>query len=69
MTGNPQTIASLTTNPQAALELDKAYIPTRYPNAHPSGSPRRRYTRQEAERLIGYAEQILRFCENLLATL
>jgi len=54
---------------QAALELDKAYIPTRYPNAHPSGSPRRRYTRQEAERLIGYAEQILRFCENLLATL
>jgi len=22
-----------------ALELDKAYIPARYPNAHPSGSP------------------------------
>ena len=22
-----------------ALELDKAYIPTRYPNAHPSNSP------------------------------
>jgi len=21
------------------LELDKAYVPTRYPNAHPSGSP------------------------------
>ena len=54
---------------EIALELDKAYIPTRYPNAHPSGSPRRRYTRKEAERLIGYAEQILRFCENLLATI
>lgn len=27
---------------------DKAYIPTRYPNAHPSGSPRRRYTQAEA---------------------
>ena len=27
-----------------ALELDKAYIPTRYPNAHPSLSPMRRYT-------------------------
>ncbi|MEZ8217597.1 HEPN domain-containing protein [Candidatus Fervidibacteria bacterium JGI MDM2 SSWTFF-3-K9] len=52
-----------------ALELDKAYIPTRYPNAHPSGSPRRRYTRAEAERLISYAEQIFRFCEGLLATL
>ena len=35
-----------------ALELDKAYIPTRYPNAHPSGSPRRRYTKEEAMRLI-----------------
>ncbi len=52
-----------------ALELDKAYIPTRYPNAHPSGSPRRRYTRTEAERLIHHAEQILRFCEGLLTAL
>jgi HEPN domain-containing protein len=25
-----------------ALELDKAYIPARYPNAQPTGSPRRR---------------------------
>jgi HEPN domain-containing protein len=52
-----------------ALELDKAYIPTRYPDAHPSGLPRRRYTRTEAERLIVYAEQILRFCEGLFAAL
>jgi len=51
----------------AALELDKAYIPTRYPNAHPSGSPRRRYTREEALRLLGYAERIIRFCADLLA--
>jgi len=50
-----------------ALELDKAYIPTRYPNAHPSSSPRRRYTRREAERLIEYAEKIFRFCEGLLS--
>jgi len=28
----------------AGLELDKAYIPTRYPDAHPTGSPRDRYT-------------------------
>lgn len=52
-----------------ALELDKAYIPTRYPNAHPSGSPRTRYTRAEAERMIGYADRIVRFCEGLLSTL
>lgn len=50
-----------------ALELDKAYIPTRYPNAHPSGSPRQRYTEREAARLIGYAEAIVEFCASLLA--
>ncbi len=50
----------------AALELDKAYIPARYPNAHPSGSPRRRYTRTEADRLVQHAQQVVRFCEGLL---
>ncbi len=37
-------------------------IPTRYPNAHPSGSPRRRYTRTEAERMAAHAEKIVQFC-------
>lgn len=50
-----------------ALELDKAYILARYPNAHPSSSPRRRYTKREAERLVGYAEKIFRFCESVLS--
>ena len=53
----------------AALELDKAYISSRYPDAHPSGSPRRRYIRAEAERLIEYAAKIVRFCEGLLSAL
>ncbi len=48
------------------LELDKVYIPARYPDAHPSGSPRRRYTIGEANRLVKYAERIVRFCEGLL---
>lgn len=52
-----------------ALELDKAYIPTRYPNAHPSGSPRSRYTKAEADRMVGHADKILRFCEALLSAL
>lgn len=50
-----------------ALELDKAYIPTRYPNAHPSGAPRSRYTKEEAERLITHAEKIIKFCAHLLS--
>lgn len=50
-----------------ALELDKAYIPACYPNAHPSGSPRSRYTIQEAERLICHAQRIVEFCADLLS--
>jgi HEPN domain-containing protein len=53
----------------AALELDKTYIAARYPNAHPSGSPRRRYTRHEAERMVHHAEAILGFCEGVLSSL
>ena len=50
-----------------AMELDKAYIPTRYPNAIPEGAPFEIYTKEEAERLILYAEEILRFCKNILS--
>lgn len=51
------------------MELDKAYIASRYPNAHPSGSPRKRYSKNEAERLIEYAEKIYRFCSGILSEL
>lgn len=54
---------------EAAQELDKAYIPARYPNAHSSGAPTDLYNRTEGERLIEHAEQIVRFCEDLLAGL
>lgn len=50
-----------------AIELDKAYIPTRYPDAHQSGTPGQRYTGREAERLRGYAEEILDFSEGLVS--
>ena len=53
----------------AALELDKTYILARYPNAHPAGSPRRRYTRSEAERMVENADRIIKFCEGLLSSL
>ncbi|OGF52637.1 MAG: DNA-binding protein [Candidatus Fraserbacteria bacterium RBG_16_55_9] len=50
-----------------AYELDKAYIPARYPNAHPTGSPRERYIQEEARRLIRHAENIVKFCASLLS--
>jgi len=52
---------------ECALELDKAYIPTRYPNAHPFSSPRRRYTEREARRMIENAEKIVKFCKGVLS--
>jgi HEPN domain-containing protein len=50
----------------SALELDRAYIAARYPDAHPAGAPRNRYTRREAERMVTYAEQIVGFSEGHL---
>ena len=50
-----------------AKELDKAYIPTRYPNAHPEGAPYEAYTEGEARRLISYAEEIIKFCKDILS--
>ena len=55
--------------PDAALvdcakELDKHYIPTRYPNGFERGAPVDFYTRREAEQAIGNAEAILEFCRH-----
>lgn len=50
-----------------ALNLDKAYIPARYPNAHPSGYPAKRYSEPEAKKMVEDAEKIIRFCEGLLS--
>jgi HEPN domain-containing protein len=36
-------------------------------HAHPSGLPRRKYTREEAVRLTDYAEEIFTFCKSLLS--
>lgn len=50
-----------------AKELDKAHIPTRYPNAHPEGPPFEAYTEGEARRLISHAEKIVGFCKDILS--
>ena len=47
-----------------AKELDRHYIPARYPNFHPEGAPMDYYTKRDAERAVKYAEEIIRFCRN-----
>jgi HEPN domain-containing protein len=51
---------------EAALELDKVYIPARYPDAHQFGAPVSLYSSEEAERSIAHADEIVRFCKGLL---
>ena len=36
-------------------------------NAHPSGSPRQRFTHDEAARLVKHAQRIVDFCAGLLS--
>ncbi|MHC1628039.1 MAG: HEPN domain-containing protein [Candidatus Nezhaarchaeales archaeon] len=47
-----------------AKELDRHYIPTRYPNFHPEGAPLDYYTKEDAERAVNHAEEIIKFCKD-----
>ncbi len=51
---------------KAGKELDKHYIPARYPNSYPQGAPFDYYTEEEAKRAIDHTENILSFCESIL---
>ena len=53
----------------AALEFDKVYISSRYPDALPAGSPSTRYTLREADRMVGYAREVVQFCQGYLSRL
>ena len=50
-----------------ARALDKLYIATRYPNGLPAGAPADYFTREEAERAISQAEEIVAFCRGVLS--
>lgn len=48
----------------AARQLDRHYIPTRYPNAHAEGSPFRYYERRDSESAIDRARVLIAFVED-----
>lgn len=50
-----------------ARELDRFYIPARYPNGWPAGKPSDYFSSKESTHAIDCAEKIVRFCEDLLA--
>jgi len=47
---------------RSAMQLDKHYIPTRYPNGFDSGAPKEYYTDEDAHEAIEDAQTIYDFC-------
>lgn len=51
-----------------ARELDRHYIPSRYPNAHPSGTPHETYDEVVSRRAIEAAEKVIDFVRRILGS-
>ena len=51
----------------AAVLLDKYYLGTRYPSALPGGVPAEAYDREDSERALALAEEVLGFVQTRLA--
>ena len=51
--------------PRWCRELDRHYIPPRYPDAYPAGSPFEYYDRETAEQAVLYAARVVRYAEEV----
>ena len=49
-----------------ARELDRHYIPSRYPDAHPSGTPHEAYDEETSKRAIKAAEEVVNFARKII---
>ena len=49
-----------------ARELDRHYIPSRYPNAHPVGTPHEAYDKETSERALGASTKIIDFVKKAM---
>lgn len=63
LTLSPEPAAALL---DAARELDRCYIPARYPDGFERGAPKDYFGEADASRNIGGAAAILRYCASLL---
>ncbi|MET1159564.1 MAG: HEPN domain-containing protein [Thermoprotei archaeon] len=50
-----------------ARELDRHYIPSRYPNAHPEGTPHEAYDEETSRRALQAAKTILDFVKEIIS--
>ncbi len=49
-----------------ARELDRHYIPSRYPNAHPAGTPHEAYDEDTSKRALEASREIIDFVKGIL---
>lgn len=49
-----------------ARELDRHYIPSRYPNAHPSGTPHEAYDEETSRRALEASEKVVNFVREII---
>ena len=49
-----------------ARELDRHYIPSRYPNAHPAGTPHEAYDEETSRSALDAAEKIVRYAGRVI---
>ncbi|OGX30616.1 MAG: DNA-binding protein [Omnitrophica WOR_2 bacterium RIFCSPHIGHO2_02_FULL_46_37] len=64
--GLSKKIKITTTLLESARDLDKFYIPARYPNGWASGTPSEYLSRKDAQDAISNSKRILRFCKGIL---
>jgi len=50
-----------------AIQLDRFYIPTRYPNGFDSGSPKDYFTKRDAQNGVDAARRIIEFCQSQIS--
>ncbi|MEM4554211.1 MAG: HEPN domain-containing protein [Ignisphaera sp.] len=49
-----------------ARELDRHYIPSQYPNAHPSGTPHEAYDEETSRRALEASEKVVNFVREII---
>lgn len=59
-------VGELTGLLECAIELDRHYIPTRYPNGVPYGKPYEFYTEKIAEECLDCAQKLIEACRKIL---
>ena len=49
-----------------ARELDRHYIPSRYPNAHPAGTPHEAYDEETSKRALEASKKIIEYVKRII---